>query len=600
MPHNLAIRGPHFACRVALSLSLSSSLSLSRVSRSPECSNPSCWIPFSQFVTYLTAILRDNTHAAASHCHFSSSPRLKRRRDDATRNKQLHLSIPTPLTHPTDVDADPPLSENDVQLPDEYDQINKDLLPFWAVKPKDLRKQIEEASFGPDTFTLRVKRGLLRTTHTYLPTDDPGIPERRDGQVELIKPIAKYLPDMTAVYTVHDTPHSLISWDFREDILEHIADGEYLDENDKVEATYHGWASACSWAAPINKAGGGGGGRRTGSRKGASKGANDAGTKEGQKSFIVDHAANMDICNHPEHVELHGLLAGKDVYVTGLGTTFAISKTTLHADVLGVPPERVVTPEFVPEIPWEEKVGDTLFWRGSTTGVDHRVDVPWRHTQRPRLTAMTANHTGVTTLLSPPGLMKSGASVADSAIVASNRDLSRKYTDVGFVSPVLQCSFDDGTCDNLKGEYPWLPRVTYETTDTHKYVIDVDGNAWSARFQRLLMSGSLVFKSTIIPEWWTDRIQPWVHYVPVKVDYSDLYDAFAFFAGDVDGRGGEDELARGVATAARQWSSTFFRDVDMTAYVFRLYLEWARLQAPHRGSGAADFVYDESMEALVE
>jgi len=29
-------------------------------------------------------------------------------------------------------------------------------------------------------------------------------------------------------------------------------------------------------------------------------------------------------------------------------------------------------------------------------------------------------------------------------------------------------------------------------------------------------------------EWWTDRIQPWVHYVPVQVDYSDLYDALRF------------------------------------------------------------------------
>jgi hypothetical protein len=34
--------------------------------------------------------------------------------------------------------------------------------------------------------------------------------------------------------------------------------------------------------------------------------------------------------------------------------------------------------------------------------------------------------------------------------------------------------------------------------------------------------------------------------------------------------------------------------VDMTAYVFRLYLEWARLVAPKRGE--ADFVFEEWME----
>jgi hypothetical protein len=29
-------------------------------------------------------------------------------------------------------------------------------------------------------------------------------------------------------------------------------------------------------------------------------------------------------------------------------------------------------------------------------------------------------------------------------------------------------------------------------------------------------------------EWWTDRMQAWVHYVPIQLDYSDLYDAIAF------------------------------------------------------------------------
>ena len=55
-----------------------------------------------------------------------------------------------------------------------------------------------------------------------------------------------------------------------------------------------------------------------------------------------------------------------------------------------------------------------------------------------------------------------------------------------------------------------------------------DGNAWSARFKRLLNSNALVLKSTIYPEWWNDRIQPWVHYVPVKVDYDDIYDIMIF------------------------------------------------------------------------
>ena len=71
---------------------------------------------------------------------------------------------------------------------------------------------------------------------------------------------------------------------------------------------------------------------------------------------------------------------------------------------------------------------------------------------------------------------------------------------------------------------------------TNKLIISTD--AWSGRFHRLMSSNSAVLKSTIFPEWYETRIQPWVQcvclpvlryvadcacsYIPVKVDYTDL------------------------------------------------------------------------------
>lgn len=63
----------------------------------------------------------------------------------------------------------------------------------------------------------------------------------------------------------------------------------------------------------------------------------------------------------------------------------------------------------------------------------------------------------------------------------------------------------------------------------------------------------------------------------------------------MNGKGGADDLARSIAEEGRDWTSRFYRKEDMTAYVFRLYLEWARLQAPNRGA----MVYDETEEFLV-
>lgn len=65
---------------------------------------------------------------------------------------------------------------------------------------------------------------------------------------------------------------------------------------------------------------------------------------------------------------------------------------------------------------------------------------------------------------------------------------------------------------------------------------------------------------------------PWVHYVPVQVDYSDLYDILAFFRGSLSLDGsteGHDRLAEKIASAGKAWSATFWRKEDMTAYMFR-------------------------------
>ena len=104
----------------------------------------------------------------------------------------------------------------------------------------------------------------------------------------------------------------------------------------------------------------------------------------------------------------------------------------------------------------------------------------------------------------------------------------------------------------------------------------------------------MIFKSTIYPEWcvhpsfplfpppslsgqqklihiprFTDRIQPWLHYVPVQLDFTDLYDALAFFRGDENGEGGHDALARKIAVEGRKWSKKYWRREDLQAYFIR-------------------------------
>lgn len=71
---------------------------------------------------------------------------------------------------------------------------------------------------------------------------------------------------------------------------------------------------------------------------------------------------------------------------------------------------------------------------------------------------------------------------------------------------------------------------------------------------------------------YTDRVAPWVHYIPIQLDLSDLHDALLFFRGDANGDGAHEDMARKIAVAGREWSKTFWRKEDLTAYFFRYVL----------------------------
>lgn len=67
----------------------------------------------------------------------------------------------------------------------------------------------------------------------------------------------------------------------------------------------------------------------------------------------------------------------------------------------------------------------------------------------------------------------------------------------------------------------------------YKYLIDIRGSGWSARVKYLLLLGSVVFiVDRPDKDCWMDQFEPWVHYVPVREDMSDLEEVFAKVVGD--------------------------------------------------------------------
>ncbi len=141
-------------------------------------------------------------------------------------------------------------------------------------------------------------------------------------------------------------------------------------------------------------------------------------------------------------------------------------------------------------VPWEAKK-PIVFWRGTTTGTSPTG--LWRDLQRIKLCEIAQN--------------------------SSNQNLF----DIG-LSGIVQLSKQDSSEIEKLGYLKQF--VPVRLTNSYKYLVDIDGNsnAWSGLFEKLL-SGSVVLKVASpnnFRQWYYDELIPWVNFVPIDSDMSDL------------------------------------------------------------------------------
>jgi hypothetical protein len=79
-----------------------------------------------------------------------------------------------------------------------------------------------------------------------------------------------------------------------------------------------------------------------------------------------------------------------------------------------------------------------------------------------------------------------------------------------------------------------------------------------------------VFKSTKYREWFSERLEPWVHYIPVKYDLTDLADKVAWADAHPD-------RVEEIVENGRQSVERHLRPEDQQCYTYRLLLEYHAL-----------------------
>ena len=142
------------------------------------------------------------------------------------------------------------------------------------------------------------------------------------------------------------------------------------------------------------------------------------------------------------------------------------------------------------DVRWEDRA-PVAFWRGTTTGHPLDPKTGWR--SLPRIVLCE--------------IARSNGSLVDAGI-----------------SAIAQV--DDAVRDEIEASglmRPFVPSIQF---NRYKYQIDIDGNtnSWPGLYQKLLTGSPVLKVQSPVghKQWYYDRMRPWIHYVPVAADMSDL------------------------------------------------------------------------------
>lgn len=114
--------------------------------------------------------------------------------------------------------------DNNVQLPDEYDQIYRDIEPFWGVDPHDLQDARRAWEGNPDSFTIGKQAAddpITILDYSVRQGDDSryGLAHTVHLIIDLMREVEEYLPPFRAIFNPHDTPNLVTNYLLKQDAL---------------------------------------------------------------------------------------------------------------------------------------------------------------------------------------------------------------------------------------------------------------------------------------------------------------------------------------------------------------------------------------------
>lgn len=464
-----------------------------------------------------------------------------------------------------------------VQLIDEYDTIYHALLPFWGLQPSVIRERAKE-SLGFDNAMLgvTVRNGQVLSAAG-------GTEWQQKSTTGMLEGFVKHLPDMDLPFNIHDEPRVVVPHD---DLSRLVA----IAKDQEIPAALESSAMKNSWSPRPPDLEDGLRAYETKttrfnrfahqptwtiSRMSCSPDsparALDESTIDNRTSFatselglIFNKSAFSNICSSPSLRDRHGFFNRPNAFniVHDLFPVFSQSKISSFQDILYPSPwywSNKVAYDENSDYSWEEKK-EKLYWRGSTTGGFSR-NGGWRRQHR-QLFVEKINALDNTTVMENEGALD-GSQWASKEV---RRTDYKEMFDVHFAH-VGQC--DPGDCDAQKEYFEIAKPDKQHEAWKYKYLLDIDGNAFSGRFYAFLKSMSLVYKMAVFREWHEEWLKPWVHYIPLGLKGDEYVESVRYFHNEPNGK----IQALKLAIQGREWAGKVLRNEDFEVWFFRLLIE---------------------------
>ncbi|TLD28978.1 hypothetical protein PspLS_03546 [Pyricularia sp. CBS 133598] len=483
---------------------------------------------------------------------------------------------------------------------DYFDQIQRDLQPFWGVRPSQIRKSIKKLEDDRDIVVITVTDGQV--THGDTPSEHL---DEIKGLVEMMQSFSKHLPDLQFAVNLDINPRVLAPWgnigkrvlpgtrgrfsrrDNTQEGESLGADGKGLVQPSEPGDPWEGWNLTPSPPGPTM-------GRAEFRRlnmqacpqRSTMRSASYWNTRdicvscfnqESSGAFLKDWMLASDLCHQPDMLKLHGFFMSRPINtpLSDLQPVFSRSKPSTFSDVL---------------IPWPRKAGnqnkvldsgldlqkkrDRLFWRGKNEVITVMA-TDWKDSDGNK----PFQYEPVSTL-EMNQVLRPNVRIEEYSACKTPEEITTSY------------------CRLMMNEFGPAVEADAPIFD-NRYVLLTDSDTTGASntgpgsdiIMDALESSTLPFVGTIFREWYSERLRPWLHFVPIDLRYTALHSTLAYFMG-LDGRGqikGRDsgveahlDNAIWIADQGKKWAAKALRPEDAQIYLFRLLLEWGRIISDDR------------------